>query len=207
MKKITRIVTVPAVCWRRPWPSCRRAKARPGEPSDCDHACLSQFVRDYMAALAKRNAASLKQAKTVRFTENNVELPFGKEGMWATVTGVAPTGLIAADAQTGQVAWLGTAEENGKPVYFALRLAVRDGAHRRSRDRRGAQHRTAAAFRRRHARWCTTRPSTTSCRRSSAARASACAPWPMAISIPSSSTTAMCSRRSTWIAAGSRTAS
>jgi hypothetical protein len=94
---------------------------------DCDHACLSQFARDYVTALGKRNAASLKQAKTVRFTENNVELPFGKEGMWATATGVAPTGLIAADSQMGQAAWLGTAEENGKPVYFALRLAVSKG--------------------------------------------------------------------------------
>ena len=64
----------------------------------------------------------------MRFTENDVELPFGKEGLWATATGVAPSGMIAADTQTGQVAWLGTAEENGKPVYFALRLAVREGA-------------------------------------------------------------------------------
>ena len=55
----------------------------PGESTawravECDHACLSQFARDYVAALAKRNAASLKQLKTVRFTENDVELPFGK---------------------------------------------------------------------------------------------------------------------------------
>jgi len=105
----------------------------PGESTawkavDCDHACLSQFARDYVAALAKRNAASLKQGKTVRFTENDVELPFGKEGLWATVTGVAPTGLIAADTQTGNAAWIGTAEENGKPVYFGVRLAVRGKA-------------------------------------------------------------------------------
>ena len=109
------------------------AQARaPGERTawqkvECDHACLSQWTRDYMAAFAKRDASSLKQHKAVRFTENNVELPFGKEGMWASVTGVAPTGLIAADTETGQAAWLGTAEENGKPVYFAMRLAIRDG--------------------------------------------------------------------------------
>jgi len=108
------------------------AQLPPGESTawrtaDCDHACLSRFAHDYMSALARRDASSLKQAKTVRFTENDVELPFGREGMWATATGVAPTGLIAADAQMGQAAWLGTAEENGKPVYFALRLAVRDG--------------------------------------------------------------------------------
>jgi hypothetical protein len=95
--------------------------------STCDHACLTQFAKDYVAAMARRDASTLKQAGSVRFTENNVELPFGKEGMWATATGVAPTGLIAADTQTGNVAWLGTAEENGRPVYFALRLGVRDG--------------------------------------------------------------------------------
>ncbi len=95
---------------------------------DCDHACLSTFVTDYMAALAKRNPGALKVGKNLRFTENNVELPFGKEGFWATVTGVAPSGLVAADVQAGTAAWLGTAEENGKPVYFAMRLGVRDGA-------------------------------------------------------------------------------
>jgi hypothetical protein len=97
-----------------------------GAPT-CDYACLTKFVQDYMTAFVKHDAASLKQAKKVRFTENNVELPFGKEGMWATVTGISPTALIAADTLTGNAAWLGTAEENGKPVYFALRIGVRDG--------------------------------------------------------------------------------
>jgi hypothetical protein len=97
------------------------------QPVECDHACLSQFTRDYVAALAKRDAASLKQHPQVRFTENDVELPFGKEGLWATVTGVAAHGMIAADMQTGHAAWLGTAEENGRPVYFALRLHVLEG--------------------------------------------------------------------------------
>lgn len=105
----------------------------PGESTawsvpDCNHACLSKFVADYMAAFAKRDPGALKQQRNVRFTENNVELAFGKEGLWATVTGVAPTGLVAADAHTGNAAWLGTAEENGKPVYFALRLRVVKGA-------------------------------------------------------------------------------
>jgi hypothetical protein len=105
------------------WPG--EATAWRGLP-DCDHACLTQFAKDYVAAIARRDATTLKQAKQVKFTENNVPLAFGKEGIWATATGVAATGLIAADTQTGNVAWLGTAEENGRPVYFALRLAVRD---------------------------------------------------------------------------------
>src|SRR5690606_19035521 len=74
----------------------------PGERSaweevTCDHACLSQWTRDYVNALAKRDASLLKTHRNVRFTENNVELPFGKEGLWATATGIAPDGLIAAD--------------------------------------------------------------------------------------------------------------
>ena len=89
---------------------------------DCDHECLSQFARDYVTAMVKHDTSALRKQAQVRFTENDVELPFGKEGMWATATGVAPNALIAADTQSGQVAWLGTAEENGKPVYFALRL-------------------------------------------------------------------------------------
>lgn len=94
---------------------------------ECDHACLSQWTRDYVSALARRDASSLKQHDDLRFTENNVELPFGTEGLWATATGVAADGLIAADTATGNAAWIGTAEENGEPVYFGLRLAVRDG--------------------------------------------------------------------------------
>jgi hypothetical protein len=105
----------------------------PDQPSawtavTCDHACLSQFARDYMAALARRNASMLRVHAQLRFTENNVEMPFGITGLWATATGVAPQGLIAADTQTGQVAWIGTAEENGRPVYFGLRLGIRDNA-------------------------------------------------------------------------------
>ena len=96
-------------------------------PTDCDYACLTGHVNAYMAALARRNAASLPVSRHIRFTENNVEMPFGNEGLWATVTGVAPTGLVAADTQTGEAAWIGTAEENGAPVYLGVRLAVREG--------------------------------------------------------------------------------
>jgi len=79
MKKIAVVILAAA--------AAMTAQARaPGERSawqavTCDHACLSQWTRDYVAALAKRDASSLKQHKDLRFTENNVELPFGKEGL------------------------------------------------------------------------------------------------------------------------------
>ena len=104
----------------------------PGElsavpPSDCDYSCLIGFVRGYMGALAKRDPSAARLSKHVRFTENNVEMPLGNEGLWATATAVAPTGLEAADPLSGEAAWIGTVEEHGLPVYYGMRLRVQDG--------------------------------------------------------------------------------
>src|SRR5215468_2118338 len=102
----------------------------PGESSavvdnDCDHACLVGFARDYMGALASRDPAKAHLAPRVRFTENNVELAIGKEGLWATVSAVPASGLEAADPTTGEAAWIGAVEEHGLPVYYGMRLKVR----------------------------------------------------------------------------------
>jgi hypothetical protein len=103
----------------------------PGEPSayvavDCDYKCLTGFVRGYMEALAKKDPSRVRIAPGVRFTENNVELSLGHEGLWNTITSVAPTGLEAADVTTGEGAWIGTVEEHGEPVYYGMRLRVQD---------------------------------------------------------------------------------
>lgn len=92
----------------------------------CDHTCLIGFVDNYMDALAHKEPARARFAKSVRFTENDVEMPVG-EGLWGSVSGVAPTGLEAADTDTGNAAWLGTVEEHGVPAYYAMRLKVEDG--------------------------------------------------------------------------------
>jgi hypothetical protein len=107
-----------------------RAQA-PGErsalpPRDCDRACLVGIVNDYLAALGRRDPSRLPLAPDVRYAENDVELPHGKAGIWATATGVAPTGLTAADPSRGEVAWIGAVDEHGAPVYYGLRLQVRD---------------------------------------------------------------------------------
>ena len=79
----------------------------PGEPSaviamDCDYKCLTGFVRGYMDALKNRDPSRVRIAPNVRFTENNVELSLGHEGLWDTVSSVAETGLEAADVTTGE---------------------------------------------------------------------------------------------------------
>jgi len=68
----------------------------PGEPSavvatNCDYKCLTDIVRGYMDALGKRDPTRARLASNVRFTENNVELSLGHEGLWTTVSGIAPS--------------------------------------------------------------------------------------------------------------------
>jgi hypothetical protein len=103
----------------------------PGEPSavvavECDYKCLTDFVRGYMDALARRDPTRVRIASNARFTENNVELSLGHEGLWTTMSGVAPNALIAADVTTGMGAWIGTVEENGEPAYYGMRIRVQD---------------------------------------------------------------------------------
>src|SRR3954469_575049 len=72
----------------------------PGERSavidtGCNRACLIDALHDYLSALTARNPSLLKVSGEVRFTENNVVMPLG-EGLWGTITGIAPTGLEVA---------------------------------------------------------------------------------------------------------------
>jgi len=104
----------------------------PGErsaviPTDCNHACLLGFVHSYMDALVHKDPSRAHFAKDVRFTENDVEMPLGRDGLWGSISGAAPTGLEVADTTTGNAAWFGTVEEHGEPAYYAMRIKVRDG--------------------------------------------------------------------------------
>ncbi len=104
----------------------------PGErsaviPADCDRACLVGFLHSYMDALVHKDPARARFAGNVRFTENDVEMPLGHDGLWGSISGVAATGLEVADTTTGNAAWFGTVEEHGEPAYYAMRLKVRDG--------------------------------------------------------------------------------
>jgi hypothetical protein len=103
----------------------------PGErsaviPTDCDRACLIGFLHSYLDALVHKEPARAHFAKTVRFTENDVEMPIG-DGLWNSVGDVAQTGLEVADAETGNAAWFGTVQEHGEYAYYAMRLRVEDG--------------------------------------------------------------------------------
>jgi hypothetical protein len=101
----------------------------PGLPSavikiKCDRACLIGFARNYIKALGSRDVDTAKLAPDVIFSENNVTMPVGNDGLWGTISKVRDGALEVADAQTGNAAWFGIVEENGKPAYLAMRIKV-----------------------------------------------------------------------------------
>jgi len=103
----------------------------PGQPSavirvDCDRDCLIGFTERYVDALAHRDTTRAPFAPHVRFTENNVEMPLGNDGLWGTINAVWEDSMAIADEQTGNAAWFGIVEEHGNPAYLAFRIKVED---------------------------------------------------------------------------------
>ncbi|HEU4619756.1 MAG TPA: hypothetical protein VFV10_17085 [Gammaproteobacteria bacterium] len=94
---------------------------------DCDRACLIGFARAYVKALSLRDPTQVALSPRVRFTENDVEMPIGNDGLWGTVNAVWPDALELADEETGNAAWFGIVEEHGHPAYLALRIKVERG--------------------------------------------------------------------------------
>jgi hypothetical protein len=99
---------------------------------DCDSACLTGLVDDYLEAMLAFDGmalpgslAPLPWAESVGFTENDVGLMIG-DGLWGSSTAVGE-GYTLADPATGNVLWFGIVEEHGQPAYAALRLGVTGG--------------------------------------------------------------------------------
>jgi hypothetical protein len=125
---------LPSACLFALWLLCApgaQAQA-PGQTSavtglDCDHACLIGHLHSYLEALTHKDKSRAAFAPHARFTENDVELPLGSEGLWASVSGVAAAGLEVADTHTGNAAWFGVVYEHQQPAYYAMRLKVEGG--------------------------------------------------------------------------------
>jgi hypothetical protein len=101
--------------------------------TDCDGACMTGLVDDYLRAMLAFDGmalpgslAPLPWAESVGFTENDVGLQIG-DGLWGSSTAVGE-GYVLADPASGNVVWFGIVEEHGQPAYAALRLGVEDGA-------------------------------------------------------------------------------
>jgi hypothetical protein len=96
-------------------------------------ADLEGFVDKYMDAMLAKKVDPALFAKNVRFTENGVELPLGKEGLWSNMVGKGTYKFYIPDVEINQVAFMGTAREEsntdkeGDLVAVALRLKIADG--------------------------------------------------------------------------------
>src|SRR5690349_15354567 len=98
----------------------------------CDRACLQGWVDNYLVAMRDQNQDPALFAPDLKFTENGVRLPFGKEGLWWGMSGIGTYKFYVPDIETQQIAFIGTVRENGKTqtdgdlVAIALRLKIRD---------------------------------------------------------------------------------
>lgn len=129
-----RVLTAAALCLAASGVHAQSATKEP-DPSAkaCQRACLEDWVNKYLAAMRDQNVDPALFARTVKFTENGVQLPFGKEGLWHGMTAIGSYQFYVPDIETQQVAFLGTVRESSRGtgadavVALALRLKIVDG--------------------------------------------------------------------------------
>lgn len=95
---------------------------------ECDRACLTHTMDEYLAALAKHDPSGLPINRDARFTENTMPLRIGKEGLWVSAT-AAPTSfrIYVIDVPNGEVGLMALMQAWDKPVLVAVRLKLVNG--------------------------------------------------------------------------------
>jgi hypothetical protein len=95
------------------------------EEMSCDKACLEDLAVQYRQAYVAHDPSSLPVADTVRYTENNVEMPF-PDGTWDTVTQEVGPSLVLSDPKTGNVGIYTAIMQDEIEGYLAVRFKVED---------------------------------------------------------------------------------
>ena len=93
---------------------------------DCDRGCLEAIAAQYRAAYLAHDPVRAPFAARIRFTENNVEMPF-PDGTWDTVTEEIGPELTLADPSTGTIGIFTAIRQREIPGFLAVRLKVADG--------------------------------------------------------------------------------
>jgi len=102
-----------------------RADQSAAAATNCDSACLTGLVDQYLAALVAHDPSQLPVAAQVKFTENTIPLKLG-DALWGTISGLGTYKIYFADPQEGQVGCECTIRENGTPAILVVRLKVVD---------------------------------------------------------------------------------
>ena len=96
--------------------------ASPADPR-CDKACLERIGDSYRAAYLAHDPEQAPFASKVRYTENNVEMPF-PDGTWDTVTEEVGPRLTVSDPHTGMVGIYTAIRQREVPGFLAIRLRI-----------------------------------------------------------------------------------
>jgi hypothetical protein len=90
---------------------------------DCDRACLRGFITQYLDAMLTHNPNTLPLSKTVRFTEDSVDMKLG-EGLWKNASKIRGYRQDILDVRQGVAASQVVVEEAGTPALLVLRLKI-----------------------------------------------------------------------------------
>jgi hypothetical protein len=93
---------------------------------DCDAACLERIAGEYRAAYLAHDPARAPFAERVRYTENNVEMPF-PDGTWDTVTQEVGPALTLTDPVMGSIGIFTAIRQREVEGFLAVRLKVAGG--------------------------------------------------------------------------------
>ncbi|HEX4275407.1 MAG TPA: hypothetical protein VHZ74_08645 [Bryobacteraceae bacterium] len=93
--------------------------------TDCNRACLTGFITQYLDALVAHNPAGLPLSSKVRFTEDTIDMKPG-EGLWKAASKIRSYRQDIIDVRQGVAASQVIVEEAGTPVMLMLRLKVAD---------------------------------------------------------------------------------
>ena len=96
------------------------------QPQECDAACLERIAGEYRVAYLAHDTKLAPFADGVRFTENNVEMPF-PDGTWDTVTQEVGPALTLSDPDMGTVGVFTAIRQREVPGFLAIRLKVEGG--------------------------------------------------------------------------------
>jgi hypothetical protein len=91
--------------------------------ADCDKTCLEAIAEQYRAAYLAHDPAAAPIASDVRFTENNIEMPF-PDASWDTVSEEVGTPLFLSDPVTGNAAIFTAIMQAETPGFLSMRLKV-----------------------------------------------------------------------------------
>ncbi len=105
--------------------ACAATPAQGPPVLDCDRACLTGLIDQYLAGMLAHDPKRVPWASHVRFTENNVPMRIG-DGLWGTIDKLGGYKVYFADSQAGQAGFYGVVSEGSKTSVYGLRMQVQD---------------------------------------------------------------------------------